>query len=115
MMFCAQCEIWDSETLEGWKWNDGNLRRFGCTAHHPSFPCPTDVIKRNCRLEAMKAKPASYNEDDNTDDDKSLDGNVSVSSDTLDISQGDFLSASQGDIMHHNDEASLSAVQDALP
>jgi hypothetical protein len=54
----------------------------------------------------MKAKPASDNEDDNTDDDKFLDKNVSVSLDTLDISQGDFLSISQGDVTHHNDEAS---------
>jgi hypothetical protein len=69
----------------------------------------------------MNTKPPSDNEDDNTDDDntdddKSLDKNVSVSSDTLDILQGDFLiTASQGDVTHHNDEASLSAVQDALP
>ena len=92
-MFCAQCDIWDSETPEGRERNNGNSRRFGCTARHTSFAFPTDVIKRNCRLEAMNAKPPSDNEDDNTDDDKSLDKNVSVSSDTLDILQGDFLSS----------------------
>jgi hypothetical protein len=72
-MFCAQCDIWDSETPEGRERNNGNSRRFGCTARHTSFAFPTDVIKRNCRLEAMNAKPPSDNEDDNTDDDNTDD------------------------------------------
>ncbi len=55
-MFCAQCDIWDSETPEGRERNNGNSRRFGCTARHTSFAFPTDVIKRNCRLEAMNHK-----------------------------------------------------------
>ncbi len=113
-MFSAKCDIWDSETPEAWELNDGNSRRFCCTTCHTSFACLADVIKRNCRLEALKAKPPNDNED-NTDDDKSLDENVSVSLNTLDISQHDFLSTSQGDITYHNAEASVSAVQDVSP